>query len=83
MLRLRLLFALAGALIAGLSVATIAGARADDGPAALGYAFGVGDFGPACWQTHGGPFCTPFTYSMRLFGVQRGRDRPPSGCSSA
>lgn len=79
MLRLRLLFALAGALIAGLSVATIAGARADDGPAALGYAFGVGDFGPACWQTHGGPFCTPFTYSLRLFGVQRGAGQTAFG----
>lgn len=76
MLRLRLLGALAGALVAGLSVATIATARGfddDDGPRARAYAFGVGNFGPGCWETHAGPFCTPFNYTVRLLGVRRGR----------
>jgi len=75
MLRLRLLAALAGALLAGLSVATIAAARADDDGAPAPkreYAFGVGTFGPGCWETHGGPFCTPFNYTLRLLGVRRG-----------
>ncbi len=76
MLRLRLLAALIGALVAGLSVATIAVARGyddDDGPRAHAYAFGVGSFGPGCWQTDGGPFCVPFNYTARLLGVQTGR----------
>lgn len=75
MLRLRLFAALAGALLAGLSVATIAAARSDDGgagPAMRDYAYGVGNFGPGCWETHGGPFCTPFNYTVRLLGVRRG-----------
>lgn len=76
MLRLRLLAALAGALVAGLTVATIATARGfddDDGPRARAYTFGVGTFGPGCWETHAGPFCTPFNYTVRLLGVRRGR----------
>lgn len=78
MLRLRLLAAIAGALVAGLSVATIAAARTDgdDGlRRSRNYAFGVGTFGPACWQTHGGPFCAPFNYTVRLLGVQHGNRR--------
>ena len=75
MLRIRLLAAVAGALIAGLAVATIAGASGldgDDEPSVRDHAFGVGNFGPACWETHGGPFCAPFNYTIRLLGVQRG-----------
>jgi hypothetical protein len=76
MLRFRLFAALAGALFAGLSVATIAGAHADEGqPPARGYAFGAGNFGPACWETHVGPFCTPFNYSFRLLAVRRATGR--------
>ena len=77
MLRIRLLAALAGALLAGLAVATIAGARGfdDDGGArAPAYTFGVANFGPGCWETHGGPFCPPFDYTMRLLGVRQGHD---------
>ena len=76
MLRLRLLAAFAGAVIAGLSVATIAAARFDeDGPLAANreLTFGAGAFGPGCWQTHGGPFCTPFNYTVRLLGVRNGQ----------
>jgi hypothetical protein len=76
--RLRLLAALAGALLAGLSVSTIAAAREFDGDSGGGdrsYAFGVGTYGPGCWQTHGGPFCTPFNYTTRLLGVQQGSRR--------
>jgi hypothetical protein len=76
MLRLRLLATLTGALLAGLSVATIATAVELDeggGPRARAYAFGVGNFGPGCWETHAGPFCTPFDYTVRLLGVRRGR----------
>jgi hypothetical protein len=70
--RLRLLAALAGALIAGLMVATIAAAQSDEGPGTKrNYSFGVGNFGPGCWQTEGGPFCVPFDYTMRLLGVGR------------
>jgi hypothetical protein len=70
--RLRLLGAVLGALIAGLSVATIAAARSDEGPGTQReYSFGAGDFGPGCWETQGGPFCTPFDYTMRLLGVGR------------
>jgi hypothetical protein len=79
MLRFRLLAALAGALFAGLSVATIAAARIsdDDGaPPAYVYTFGAGDFGPACWQTHSGPFCAPFDYSFRLLGIRPGAGSP-------
>ena len=75
MLRLRLLATLTGALLAGLSLATIAtavGLDEGDAPRARGYAFGVGNFGPGCWETHGGPFCTPFHYTVRLLGVRRG-----------
>ena len=74
MSRIRLLAALAGALLAGLAVATIAGARSlDDGESfARSAAFGVGNFGPVCWETHAGQFCAPFNYTMRLLGVQRG-----------
>lgn len=74
MLRLRLLAALAGALVAGLSVATIASADGEESPPAAqrGYAFGAGTFGPGCWETHAGPFCTPFNYTLRLLGVQGG-----------
>jgi hypothetical protein len=72
MLRIRLLAALAGALLAALAVATIAAADDDGGSRARDNAFGVGNFGPACWQTHGGPFCSPFNYTMRVLGVQRG-----------
>ena len=75
MLPLRLLATLAGALIAGLSLATIAAARFDeDGPLAGNreLAFGAGAFGPGCWQTHGGPFCTPNNYTARLLAVRHG-----------
>ena len=73
MLRIRLLAALAGALLAGLAVATIAGAYGyDDSPPAPSHAFGVGNFGPGCWQTDNGPFCVPFNYTARLLGVQQG-----------
>lgn len=78
MLRLRLLAALAGACLAGLSVATIAGAWAleDEGqPRSREYTFGAGTFGPACWQTHAGPFCAPFSYTFRLLGARRGNGR--------
>ena len=71
--RLRLLAAVLGALVAGLAVATIAAARsAEDGSPNRNYSFGVGNFGPGCWETHGGPFCTPFDYTMRLLGVGLG-----------
>lgn len=74
MLRIRLLAALAGALLAGLAVATIGGAYGYDGgsPPAPSNAFGVGNFGPGCWQTDAGPFCVPFNYTARLLGVQLG-----------
>lgn len=73
MRRLRLLAAVLGALVAGLSVATIAAARsAEDGSSNSSYSFGVGNFGPGCWETHAGPFCTPFDYTMRLIGVGLG-----------
>jgi hypothetical protein len=72
-LRLRLLFALAGALFAGLSVATIAGAWTfEDGSPGHNYSFGAGSYGPACWETHGGPFCAPFNYTFRLLGIRHG-----------
>ena len=73
MLRIRLLAALAGALLAGLAVATIAGADGfdHDGPPASS-CLGVGNFGPGCWQTDAGPFCVPFNYTARLLGVQLG-----------
>jgi hypothetical protein len=76
--RIRLLAALAGALLAGLTVSTIAAARdfdGDNGGAPRGYVFGVGTYGPACWQTDGGPFCTPFSYTSRLLAVQQGNGR--------
>lgn len=75
MLRIRLLAAIAGALLAGLSVATIASAVTDEGsttPTAQDHAFGAGNFGPGCWQTTAGPFCTPYNYTFRLLGIQRG-----------
>jgi hypothetical protein len=74
MLRLRLFGAIMGALVAGLSVATIAGAVSSEDlqPSARTNTFGVGSFGPGCWQTHSGPFCTPFNYTIRLLGVQQG-----------
>jgi hypothetical protein len=74
MLRIRLLAALAGALLAGLAVATIAGAHGYDGDSSSdrSYAFGVGNFGPGCWQTDGGPFCVPFNYTARILGVKQG-----------
>lgn len=74
MLRIRLLAALAGALLAGLAVATIAGADGfdHDGPPASSYASGVGNFGPGCWQTDAGPFCVPFNYTARILGVKLG-----------
>lgn len=73
MIRLRLLAAVVGALIAGLLVATIAAAQSDEGPGTKHeYSFGVGNFGPGCWETHAGPFCTPFDYTMRLVGVGLG-----------
>lgn len=78
MLRLRLLAAVAGALIAGLAVATVAGASRsedDDRPKTRAHAFGAGNFGPACWQTHGGPFCAPYDYSFRLLSVRRANGR--------
>lgn len=62
--RSRLLVALTGALLAGLSVSTIAAARDFDGDSGgdrtRGYVFGVGSFGRACWQTDGGQFCSSF-----------------------
>lgn len=74
MRRLRLLAAVLGALVAGLSVATIAAARsAEDGSTNRNYSFGVGNFGPGCWQTDGGPFCAPFDYTMRLLGIGRAK----------
>lgn len=72
MLRIRLLASIAGALAAGLLVATIAVAGAYEDAPAPDHAFGVGDYGPACWQTNGGPFCPPVSYTIRLVGVQRG-----------
>ena len=81
MLRIRVIAAVLGAVSAGLAVATIAGATAveDDGaPASYEYTFGAGTFGPACWQTHGGPFCAPFSYTFRLLGVGTG-SAPPWG----
>jgi hypothetical protein len=75
MLRIRLLAAIARALLAGLAVATIAGAQPfddDDGPPARDYAFGAGSFGPGCWETHSGPFCTTNNYTARLLGVRHG-----------
>jgi hypothetical protein len=76
--RMRLLAALAGALLAGLSVSTIAAARdfdGDSGGGPRGYTFGVGTYGPACWQTDGGPFCTPFSYTARTLAVQKANHR--------
>ena len=73
--RIRLLAALTGALLAGLSLSAIAAAYnfdGDSGGGPHGYAFGVGTYGPACWQTHGGPFCTPFDYTSRVLAVQQG-----------
>jgi hypothetical protein len=78
MKRIRLLAALGGALLAGLSVSTVAAAYefdGDNGGGPHGYAFGVGTYGPACWQTHGGPFCSPFNYTSRILAVQQGNHR--------
>ena len=72
MLRIRLFAALVGAVLAGLAVATIAAADDEGGSRASSAAFGVGTFGPGCWQTGGGPFCTPFNYTIRLLGVKTG-----------
>lgn len=77
MLRLRVFAALAGALLAGLSVATIAAARAhdDEGPRARDYAFGVGDFGPGCTVDRvppHPPFCLAFDFTVRVLAVSRG-----------
>lgn len=77
MLRIRLLAALVGALVAGLCVATVAGAGRsdDDGPKTRTHLFGAGTYGPACWDTIRGPFCPPYTYEFRLLGLQRGHGR--------
>ena len=75
MSRIRLLGAIAGALAAGLSVATIAAATGGGPQLARDYTYGVGNYGPACWQTHGGPFCSPFHFTSRLLAVQQGNQR--------
>jgi hypothetical protein len=75
MSRIRLLSAIAGALAAGLSVATIAAATGGGPERARDYGYGVGNYGPACWQTQGGPFCSPFHFTSRLLAVQQGSDR--------
>lgn len=76
MTRFRVLAAVAGAVVAGLSVATIAAAATSEGdgrPRAPAHSFGAGGFGPGCWQTYAGPFCVPYAYTFRLLAVQRGR----------
>ena len=78
MLRIRLLAAVAGALVAGLSVATVAGAARsedDERPKTRTHAFGAGTFGPACWDTIHVPFCPPFSYEFRMLGVRRANGR--------
>jgi hypothetical protein len=75
MSRIRLLSAIAGALAAGLSVATIAAATGGGVERVRDYTFGVGNFGPACWQTHGGQFCSPFNFTSRILAVQQGNQR--------
>jgi hypothetical protein len=73
--RLRLLAAVLGALVAGLSVATIAGATSseDAQSSTRSNTFGVGNFGPGCWASEGAPpFCVPYNYTARLLAVQRG-----------
>lgn len=70
--RLMLVAAIAGAIVAALSAGQIAAARSDEAPKRRDHAFGAGTFGPGCWQTHGGPFCVPYSYTARILGVQRG-----------
>jgi hypothetical protein len=72
MFRIRFFGALVGALTAGLAIATIATGGGNTATPGNDHAFGAGTFGPACWQTHAGPFCTPFNYTFRLLGVSRG-----------
>lgn len=80
MLGVRVIGALVGAIIAGLAVATIAtGTGGSSATPGHDNAFGAGTFGPACWQTHGGEFCTPFNYTFRLLGVSRGESGSAGG----
>lgn len=73
MFRIRFLGAVIGALVAGLAVATIAAGNGNDSATpGRDHAFGAGTFGPGCWQTHGGPFCTSFNYTVRLLGISQG-----------
>jgi hypothetical protein len=79
-LGVRVLGALLGAIIAGLAVATIAtGTGGSSATPGHDNAFGAGTFGPACWQTHAGPFCTPFNYTFRLLGVSQGESGRAGG----
>lgn len=75
MFRIRLVGAIAGAAAAGLAVATIAAATGSGVDRPRDYAYGVGNYGPACWQTHGGPFCSPFHYTSRLLAARQGSER--------
>lgn len=73
MFRIRFLGAVIGALVAGLAVAAIAaGNGTDSATPGRDHAFGAGTFGPGCWQTHGGPVCTSFDYTVRLLAVSQG-----------
>ena len=73
MFRIRFFGAFVGALAAVLAVTTIAtGTGGSSATPGHDNAFGAGTFGPACWQTPAGPFCTPFNYTFRLLGVSRG-----------
>lgn len=72
--RVRLLAALAGALVAGLAVATLATADGVESPTpGRDHVFGAGTLGPGCWQIPDfGPFCTPFNFTVRLLGISEG-----------
>jgi hypothetical protein len=80
MFRIRFFGAFVGAITAGLAIATIAtGTGANSATPGHDHAFGGGTFGPACWQTHSGPFCAPFDYTFRLLGVSLGESGRAAG----
>jgi hypothetical protein len=80
MFRIRFFGALIGAITAVLVVATIAtGTGGSSATPGHDNAFGAGTFGPGCWQTPAGPFCTQFNYTVRLLGVSQGESGRAGG----